>query len=258
MHSPHLTTPWIFLLMHLNLPHLKKITLSLPHSPPTFFSPSPYFSFSPSPSYLLTLLSYPLLFLFLPSSFISPHSDFPLPLAAGLHSLFVGSIHLMARTLSIYLMAAWITACSALLSSPPCIKALRQWDYCYPPSYVCSTSGPLHKPLHSKVMYSLSVLDQFGSHDKLRILQEVVTGIERGQLHGIPWQALPLTRSFVKERLAFAAFSNCHCIFTSALWLRGSGSGINSTLFGSQRHILGCNCSEWQEGAVGTLAYSGT
>ena len=62
----------------------------------------------------------------------------------------------------------------------------------------------------------------------------------------------------MKERLAFAAFSNCHCIFTSAMWLRGSGSGINPTLLGSQRRILGCNCSGWQEGAVGTLAYSST
>ena len=61
----------------------------------------------------------------------------------------------------------------------------------------------------------------------------------------------------MKERLAFAAFSNCHYFLTSALWIRGSGSGINSTLFGSQRRILGCNCSGWQEGAVGTLAYFG-
>ena len=105
-------------------------------------------------------------------------------------------------------------------------------------------------------MYSLSVSDQFGSHDKLRILQEVVTGIEGGRLHDIPWKALPLTRSFVKERLALAAFSICHCNYSSALWPVGTGSGINTTLFGSPRRVLGCLCSEWQEGAVGTLVCS--
>ena len=179
MHSPHLTT-WNSLLMHITLSQLNKITSPLPPSPPIFFSPSPSSSSFPFPYYLLTLLFYPLLFLDLPSSFISPHSDLTLPLAAGFLSLFAGSLHLIARPLNFFLLAAWTTVCSPLFSSSPCIKALRRWDYCYPPPHVCSTLGPLHMPLHSKIMYPLSVLDQFGTHDKLQILQEVVTGIERG------------------------------------------------------------------------------
>ena len=83
-----------------------------------------------------------------------------------------------------------------------------------------------------------------------------MTGIEGGRPHGIPWQALPLTRSFVKERLALVAFSNCHCNYSSALWPLGTGSGINTTLFGSLRCVLGCLCSRWQEGAVEMLVCS--
>ena len=71
-------------------------------------------------------------------------------------------------------------------------------------------------------------------------------------MYGIPWQVLPLTRSFVQERLDFAAFSNYCCNLTSALWSCGS-SVVNPSCVGSLRCVLGCNCSGWQEGAVGTL-----
>ena len=71
-------------------------------------------------------------------------------------------------------------------------------------------------------------------------------------MYGIPWRVLPLTRSFVQERLAFAAFSNCCCNLTLALWSRGSGA-VNPTCVGIPCCVLGCNCSGWQEGAVGTL-----
>ena len=140
-----------------------------------------------------------------------------LPFAAGL-SHFAGSLHLIARPLTFYLLAAWTTACPSLFSSSPCINSMRRWDYCYPPPHICSDLGPLHMPLHCEVMHSLSNSDAFGSHDRSRFLQEVVTGIEGGHLHGIPWQVLPSTRSFVKERLALAALSNCRCNFTFVLW----------------------------------------
>ena len=110
--------------------------------------------------------------------------------------------------------------------------------------------------LHCEVMHSLSVSALFGSHDRSRILQEVVTGIEGGQLYGIPWQVLPLTRSFVKERLALATLSNYRCKLTSVLWSRGSGTGTDIPRFGSPRCILGCICSGWQEGTIGTLVFS--
>ena len=80
-------------------------------------------------------------------------------------------------------------------------------------------------------------------------------GIEGGKMQGIPWQALPLTHSFVKERLALAAFSNCHCNFSSASWPLGTGFGTNSTHSGSLQWFLGCLYSKWQEGAMGTLVF---
>ena len=110
--------------------------------------------------------------------------------------------------------------------------------------------------LHCEVMHSLSVSALFGSFDRFRILQEVVSGIEGGQLHGIPWQVLPLTRSLVQERLALAAFSNCCCNLSSALWLRGSSTDINFICSGNPRCVLGCFCSGWQEDVGGTLVFS--
>ena len=44
-----------------------------------------------------------------------------------------------------------------------------------------------------------------------RILLDVITGVDEGIMQEIPWESLPLTRVFVKERLALAAFFTCLC-----------------------------------------------
>ena len=44
-----------------------------------------------------------------------------------------------------------------------------------------------------------------------RILLNVIAGIGEGWLQEIPWEALPLTRTFVKERLALEGFSSYSC-----------------------------------------------
>ena len=176
---PRLSAYWISLLTQITRLQLNEITPSLPSSPLSFSSPSP----PPLLSFLLLHLHYPFLSLVLPPSF---YLDMPLPFAAGLHSHFVGSPHLRACPLTFYFMAAWTTVCPSLLSSSPCIKLTRRWDYYHPPPHVCSDFGPLHMLLHCEVMHSLSVSALFGSFDRFRILQEVVSGIEGGQLHGIP------------------------------------------------------------------------
>ena len=56
-------------------------------------------------------------------------------------------------------------------------------------------------PSPRSTMHFSSAPDLSRSPEAVRILLNVVTGIEGGRLQGIPWQTLPLTRSFVKERL---------------------------------------------------------
>ena len=93
------------------------------------------------------------------------------------------------------------------------------------------------------------------SQEVVRVLLNVVAGVGEGWLQDIPWQALPVTRSFVKERLALVAFSTCSCSSLFALWSSNLGSGTTLTHFGNLERstVLGCHCTGWQEGAVGTL-----
>ena len=79
----------------------------------------------------------------------------------------------------------------------------------------------------------------------MHFLLTVVAGVEEGRLQGIPWQSLPLIRAFVKERLALAAFSICHC-----------SSGESLARNGSLNRVLGCLCTGWKEGAGGIFALS--
>ena len=101
---------------------------------------------------------------------------------------------------------------------------------------------------------SISILGP-GLLEALRILLKVVIGICEGRLHGLPWQALPLTHSVVKERLALAAFSSCSCssLSISQTVTLGSGTLSNSGNWGRSL-VIGCRCTGWQEGAAGTLA----
>ena len=114
----------------------------------------------------------------------------------------------------------------------------------------------MSSPRSDMPIHSAPVLGS-GSHEATHILLNVVAGIGEGWLQGIPWQELPLTRSFVKERLALAAFSTCHCSSLSTLWSSGLGSGITLTHSGNlgRSMVLGCHYTGWQEGAVGTLVF---
>ena len=65
----------------------------------------------------------------------------------------------------------------------------------------------------------------------------------------------------MKERLALATFFSCHCSPHAGgpLWCLSSGLGLSIPVgeffsVGSNL-ILGCNCSGWKEGVVGTLSY---
>ena len=94
-----------------------------------------------------------------------------------------------------------------------------------------------------------------------RILLDIITGVDEGILQEIPWESLPLTRVFVKERLALAAFFTYLCSTHAgvSLWFLNSGSGLSLSIddqsfIVGNNSILGCNCSGWKEGAVGTLS----
>ena len=104
------------------------------------------------------------------------------------------------------------------------------------------------------MFYNFAPDSGYGSPETVRFLLNVVAGVEGGRLLGIPWHVLPLIRAFVKERLALAAFSICHCSYPSASWFSGCNVGANLSREGSQKWVLGFLCTGWQEGAVGTLA----
>ena len=89
----------------------------------------------------------------------------------------------------------------------------------------------------------------------------MIAGVGEGWLQETPWEALPLTRNFVKEWLALASFSSfsCSTLSSSSLWFSNTGSGSNLTFEAhtinfERSTVLGCHCTGWKEGAVGTLA----
>ena len=104
---------------------------------------------------------------------------------------------------------------------------------------------------------------------KLQCLEEallaIISGFDEGFAQGIPWETLPLIRSFVKERLALAAFLNCLCSSRSIVGtLRRSTSGLATNeilsgqpLFEGNTLNFGCNCSGWKEGSIGMLSFHG-
>ena len=90
---------------------------------------------------------------------------------------------------------------------------------------------------------------------------DVISGIDEGVLQEISWESLPLCRVFIKERLALSTFFSYHCSphASGPLWHLSSGLGLSLPVgefftVGSNL-ILGCNCSRWKEGAIGTLSY---
>ena len=93
-------------------------------------------------------------------------------------------------------------------------------------------------------------------------LLAIIFGVDEGSAQGISWDSLPLIRSFVKERLALAAFLNCICSSRSVVgpsWRSALGPATSDflsghSLFEGNTLTFGCNCSGWKEGAIGTLS----
>ena len=93
------------------------------------------------------------------------------------------------------------------------------------------------------------------------ILLDVIAEVNEGWLQDIPWETLPLTKVFVKERLALSTFSTCLCTTHSGTSLGFSNIGSRLSLsiddqsfIAENNSILGCHCSGWKDGAVGTLS----
>ena len=91
---------------------------------------------------------------------------------------------------------------------------------------------------------------------------DVIAGVNEGILQEISWETLPLTRVFVKERLALATFSTCLCSTQAgvSLWFSNLGSRLSLSIddrsfIVGNNSISGCNCLGWKEGAVNTLSY---
>ena len=105
------------------------------------------------------------------------------------------------------------------------------------------------------------VLSSRSAFSSERTLLAIISGIHEGIVQGILWESLPLTRVFIKERLALSAFLTCYCSpqADGPLWRLNSGAGLNIPVEGQSfitgnNSIFGCNCSGWKEGAVGTLS----
>ena len=137
--------------------------------------------------------------------------------------------------------------------------AHRSWVKCLSSSHAPSLLDyyDMSSP-HSNMQFHSAPSLGSASHEIARVLLNVVAGVGEGWLQDIPWQALPLTYSFVMERLALAAFSTCSCSSLSALWYSNLDSG---TILTPKAHsgnlerstVLGCHCMGWKEGAMGTL-----
>ena len=61
-----------------------------------------------------------------------------------------------------------------------------------------------------------------------RILLDIISGVDEGIIQGIPWESLPLTRVFIKERLALATFFACYYSpkADDPLWHLNSGARL--------------------------------
>ena len=62
--------------------------------------------------------------------------------------------------------------------------------------------------LDSRMSLRSSILAISGLPEVQRILGQVVLGISEGWLQGLPWQALPISRSMIKDWLVFAVLSS--------------------------------------------------
>ena len=78
----------------------------------------------------------------------------------------------------------------------------------------------LHASFVNDVLSSRSV------YSPERTLLDIISGVDEGIVQGILWESLPLTRVFIKERLALAAFLTCCCSSQAGgpLWRLNSGA----------------------------------
>ena len=149
----------------------------------------------------------------------------------------VGSIHLIDSTLP---LAAWPSHRSLHHQDAATLKVSRLRDKGISSSHAPSSMSSLGSDM---ALHTISILGP-GLHEALRILLKVVSGIGEGGLQGLPWQALPIIHSVVKERLALVAFSPCSCSSLTVLKIvtLGSDSSKPSGNLGWTL-VLGCHCS---------------
>ena len=168
---------------------------------------------------------------------IPPHSSAAwLPLCTGHSSILEGfTIHLPRLN------------CSCNSHAPSLIVLLDMSS----PRSLPHPHSPLGNGVHS-VRYVIS---------PERILLDIIIGVDEGILQEITWESLPLTRVFVKERLALTTFFNCLCSTHArvSLWFSNSSFGLSVSIddqsfLAGNNSTLGCNCSGWKEGVVDTLS----
>ena len=151
-------------------------------------------------------------------------------------------------------LATWHVHSSLHPTVDPALKDLKPWvngtTFSHAPS-------PFHhyslSSLASNMALHINPPIGLGMHEALCILLKIVSGIGEGGFQGLPWQALPYIRSIVKERLALATFSICSCSHLTVSRTANCGSGPSFSGNWGRGVVLGCHCSGWQEGAVGTL-----
>ena len=116
---------------------------------------------------------------------------------AGL--LIVGSSHLLHSPPHPPSYAAWSPCCLLHLSKAVELKALQFGDIFIPPSHAQDLISVFSMASAGSVMNSHSFFFLGpGLYNALRLLWNIITGIEEGILQGLPWQVLPFTRSVVK------------------------------------------------------------
>ena len=132
----------------------------------------------------------------------------PLPClnAHPLHSSFADYMHLKASSLFI---AAWLPSRSFLHQVASVLMFSRLQTVCiYPPHVWCPAYLGPPPLLDSRMSLRSSILAIFGLPEVQRILGQVVLGVSEGWLQGLPWQALPISRSMIKDWIVFAVLSS--------------------------------------------------
>ena len=78
----------------------------------------------------------------------------------------------------------------------------------------------IHAPFVNSVLSSRSV------YSPTRTLLAIISGVDEGIVQGILWESLPLTRVFIKESLALAAFLTYYCSSQAGgpLWCLNTGA----------------------------------